>query len=105
MRASTKSNLHKWSSVTLIIFLVFFLVFFLKTFNLIRPEIQNILKDPISKFLLIGFILNSTFHARLELWNIYDDYFKLRTKTIFQIISYIILVSLVIVVIPIIGLL
>jgi|TARA_B110000261_G_C13027837_1_gene334957 succinate dehydrogenase hydrophobic membrane anchor protein len=103
MKASKKWNLHRLSSFSLIILTSAFMIFFFNSFQLNQIEVQNNLSTPLAKSLLLGFFFNALFHARLELWSIYDDYFKGRSKKLFQIITYVVLIILAVLVLPIIG--
>ena len=103
MKPSTKWNLHRLSSLALIFLTSIFIIFFLNNFQLNQTEIQNNLSNPLAKFFLLGFFFNALFHARLELWSIYDDYFKKRLKKLFQVSTYLVLIILTILVLPIIG--
>ena len=103
MKPSTKWNLHRLSSLALIFLTSAFVIFFLNNFQLNQTEVQNNLSSPLAKFLLLGFFFNAVLHARLELWSIYDDYFKKRLKKLFQISTYLVLIILTILVLPIIG--
>lgn len=104
MKASTKWHFHRLSSFSLIFLTSSFVIFFLNNFQLNQIEVQNNLSNPLTKIFLLGFFFNALLHARLELWSIYDDYFKNKLKKIFQITTYITLVILAILVLPIIGL-
>ena len=92
------------SSLTLIFLTLVFVIFFFSNFQLNQIEVQNNLSKPLAKFLLLGFFFNALLHARLELWSIYDDYFKNKIKKIFQISTYLVLIILTVMVLPIIGL-
>lgn len=103
MKTSIKWNLHRLSSFSLIFFTVNFVIFFFNNFQLNQIEVKSNLGDPLIKFLLLGFFFNAILHARLELWSIYDDYFKGGLKKLFQITTYLILITLIISVLPILG--
>ena len=100
MKPSTKWNLHRLSSLALIFLTSAFVIFFLNNFQLIYNLGKVTSNLPI---LLLGFFFNALLHARLELWSIYDDYFKKRLKKLFQIFNYLVLIILTILVLPIIG--
>jgi len=103
MKSSQKWNLHRLSSLSLIFTTAAFLIFFFNSFQLNQLEVQTKLNYLPAKLLIFFFFLNALFHARLELWSIYDDYFKKRLKKLFQISTYLVLIILTILVLPIIG--
>ena len=103
MKSSQKWNLHRLSSLSLIFTTSAFLFFFFSNFQLNQLEVQTKLSYLPTKFLVLSFFLNALFHARLELWSIYDDYFKGVQKKIFQITTYVFISILLILVLPILG--
>ena len=103
MKSSHKWNLHRLSSLSLIFTTISFLIFFFNSIQLNQLEVQTKLSFLPAKLLIFFFFLNALFHARLELWSIYDDYFKGTQKKIFQITTYVFLIVLLILVLPILG--
>ena len=103
MKSSQKWNLHRISSLSLIFTTLAFLIFFFSNFQLSQSEVQTKLSYLPTKFLVFFFFLNALFHARLELWSIYDDYFKSTQRKIFQITTYAFLIIILILVLPILG--
>ncbi len=103
MKSSQKWNLHRLSSLSLIFTTSVFLIFFFSNFQLSQLEVQTKLSYLPTKFLVFFFFLNAILHARLELWSIYDDYFKGTLRKIFQITTYVFLSILLMLVLPILG--
>ena len=103
MKSSQKWNLHRLSSLSLIFTTSAFLIFFFSSLQLNQLEVQTKLNYLPTKFLIFFFFLNALFHARLELWSIYDDYFKGIQKKTFQFTTYAFLTILLILVLPILG--
>ena len=76
MKGSTKWNVQRFTSLTLVPISYWFVIFFLNNLNLSSENFVNSLDSNFVKLLIIIFFCVAVFHTRLNLLTIYEDYFN-----------------------------
>jgi succinate dehydrogenase / fumarate reductase membrane anchor subunit len=102
MKGSTKWYWQRISALILVPTSYWFVFFFVNNLEASHSLILNSLNSYIVKFLLILFFLVATFHARLGLVTIYQDYFNENKVRLYNRLTDILLLLVILFILPII---
>jgi len=102
MKGSTKWYWQRISALILVPTSYWFVFFFVNNLEASHFLILNSLNSFIVKFLMILFFLVATFHARLGLVTIYQDYFNENKVRLYNRLTDILLLLVILFILPII---
>ena len=83
MRASTKWKIERLTYIAFIPISYWFITIFLKTFSE-SVSLQTIFSVNLNKFLIFLFFFISSFHIRIQLIKVYEDYFNIKKIKLFS---------------------
>ena len=101
MKGSSKWYWQRISAIILIPTSYWFVFFFLNNLDSSHAMMLNSVNNFFVKFLLILFFFVATFHARLGLVTIYQDYFELDKVKLYSRLTDILLLLVILFILPI----
>ena len=102
MRGSAKWYWQRVTAIILVPTSYWFVLFFLNNLDVSHTMMTSSLDNLFVKFLMILFFFVATFHARLGLVTIYQDYFDIAKVKIYSRLTDILLLLVILFILPII---